>query len=197
MGPLETDVQTPDLRTAPLKMSTVVLSSLRAPATNKKNGPNPLVRDQMELVPNITHVFAPDQHLYLQYEVYDAAKGKNPAPLAANAQNGTAKDALAVAKPPKDSIRGLTSIEFLQGATKVYESKQVVANEVTAPDRKAVIFQIDLPLLPLKQGLYLCQVNVIDDVAGRFSFPRLPLLVRRAVPAPPTYEGHRATSRTR
>jgi len=175
-------------------MSSVVLSSLRTPATNKKNGPNPLVRDQMELVPNITHVFAPDQHLYLQYEVYDAAKGKNPAPALANVQSGTTKDAPAVAKPSKESIRVFTSIEFLQGATKVYESKQVVANEVTAPDRKAVIFQIDLPLLPLKPGLYLCQVNVIDDVAGSFSFPRFPLLIREAVPAPPSKVAHGATS---
>ncbi len=186
MGSYETDVQIPDLRKTPLKMSSVVLSSLRAPVTGKKNGANPLVRDQMELVPNITHVFAPDQHLYLQYEVYDAAKGKNPALAAAQSpnggQNGAAKDAPA-AKPPKDSIRVFTSIEFLQGATKIYESKPVVANEVTAPDRKAVIFQMDLPLQALKPGLYLCQVNVIDDVAGSFSFPRFPLLIREAASA--------------
>jgi len=186
MGSFETDVQIPDLRKAPLKMSSVVLSSLRAPVTGKKNGANPLVRDQMELVPNITHVFAPDQHLYLQYEVYDAAKGKNPAPAVVNGQtvgqSGTAKDAPPV-KPAKDSIRVFTSIEFLQGATKVYESKPVVANEVTAPDRKAVIFQMDLPLQALKPGLYLCQVNVIDDVAGSFSFPRFPLLIREPTPA--------------
>src|SRR6267143_2068963 len=99
IGSFETDVQIPDLRKAPLKISSVVLSSLRAPVTGKKSGANPLVRDQMELVPNITHVFAPDQHLYLQFEVYDAAKGKNPAPA-------------------KDSIRVFTSIEFLRGATK-------------------------------------------------------------------------------
>jgi VWFA-related protein len=187
MGSYETDVQIPDLRKTPLKMSSVVLSSLRAPVTGKKNGVNPLVRDQMELVPNITHVFAPDQHLYLQYEVYDAAKGKNPAPVAAQnhngGQNGTAAP---LAKPPKDSIRVFTSIEFLQGATKIYESKPVVANEVTAPDRKAVIFQMDLPLQALKPGLYICQVNVIDDVAGSFSFPRFPLLIREAVPTAPS-----------
>jgi VWFA-related protein len=186
MGSYETDVQIPDLRKTPLKMSSVVLSSLRAPVTGKKNGANPLVRDQMELVPNITHVFAPDQHLYLQYEVYEAVKGKNPAPAAAQnpnaGQNGTTKDG-PTAKPPKDSIRVFTSIEFLQGATKIYESKPVVANEVTAPDRKAVVFQMDLPLQALKPGLYLCQVNVIDDVAGSFSFPRFPLLIREAVPA--------------
>ena len=188
MGSFETDVQIPDLRKTPLKMSSVVLSSLRAPAANRKNGANPLVRDQMELVPNITHVFAPDQHLYLQYEVYDAAKGKNPAPLGANVQNRTAKDAPA-AKPAKDSIRVFTSIEFLQGATKIYESKPVVANEVTALDRKAVIFQMDLPLEALKPGLYLCQVNVIDDVAGSFSFPRLPLLIRESAPSKPAERG--------
>src|SRR6267154_616851 len=153
MGSFETDVQIPDLRKMPLKMSSVVLSNLRAPVTNKKNGANPLVRDQMELVPNITHVFAPDQHLYLQYEVYDAVKGKNPAPAATpslnadqkGGQNGAGKDVPTV-KAPKDSIRVFTSIEFLQGSTKIYESKPVVANEVTAPDRKAVIFQMDLPL---------------------------------------------------
>jgi VWFA-related protein len=188
IGSFETDVQIPDLRKAPLKMSSVVLSSLRAPVTNKKNGPNPLVRDQMQLVPNITHVFAPDQHLYLQYEVYDAAKGKNPAPAADSDQKGEqngATKATQATKPPKDSIRVFTSIEFLQGAAKIYESKPVVANEVTAPERKAVIFQMDLPLQALKPGLYLCQVNVIDDVAGSFSFPRFPLLIREAAaPAP-------------
>jgi len=192
IGSFETDVQIPDLRKAPLKMSSVVLSSLRAPATNKKNAANPLVRDQMELVPNITHVFAPDQHLYLQFEVYDAAKGKNPAPAAVigqkGEQNGDQNGATKAtsAKPAKDSIRVFTSIEFLRGATKIYESKPVVANEVTAPDRKAVIFQMDLPLQALKPGLYLCQVNVIDDVAGSFSFPRFPLLIREAVPATPS-----------
>ncbi|HXR33522.1 MAG TPA: VWA domain-containing protein [Verrucomicrobiae bacterium] len=187
MGSFETDVRIPDLRKSPMKMSSVVLSSLRVPATAKKTGVNPLVRDQMELVPNITHVFTPDQHLYLQYEVYDAAKGKNSAPAApapaATDQQEAAKSP-AAAKPARDSVRVLTSIEFIQGATKVYESKPFEANEVTAPDRKAVIFQMDLPLQSLKPGLYLCQVNVIDDVAGSFSFPRFPLLIREAVPHP-------------
>src|SRR5260370_448830 len=141
-------------------MSSVVLSTLRAPA-NKKNAANPLVRDQMELVPNITHVFAPDQHLYLQFEVYDAAKGKNPAPAAVigqkGEQNGDQNGATKAtsAKPAKDSIRVFTSIEFLRGATKIYESKPVVANEVAAPDSKAVIFQLDLPVPALQPGLYL------------------------------------------
>jgi hypothetical protein len=31
----------------------------------------------------------------------------------------------------------------------------------------------------LQPGNYICQVNVIDDVAGTFAFPRLALYVRR------------------
>jgi VWFA-related protein len=200
MGSFETDVQVPDLRKAPLRMSSVVLSSLRAPVTNapKKKGTNPLIQDRTQLVPNVTHVFTRDQHLYLQYEIYDAAKGKvavaaaaapaaaaQPVGGATGAGGGAAKAAPGVplSKETRESIHVLTSIEFLQGNVKVYESKQVAATEVTAPDRKAVVFQIDLPLQSLKPGLYVCQVNVIDDVAGNFAFPRWPILIKDAAPA--------------
>jgi VWFA-related protein len=181
MGTFETDVQIPDLRKVPLRMSSVVLASQRVPATGNKKGPHPLIQNQTELVPNITHVFTQDQHLYLQYEVYDAAHAMKSAPAATQAAgNNTPKE-----KAPRDAVRVLTSIEFLQGDAKVYESKQVVANEVTAPDRKAVIFQIDLPLQSLKPGFYTCQVNVVDDNAGNFAFPRWPILVKEAAPAAP------------
>src|SRR5439155_9866465 len=140
---------------------------------------HPLVQDQTELVPNITHVFTRDQHLYLQYEIYDPAKGKKAAtPGAAASASGGANT-----PPPKasrDAVRVLTSIEFLQGGAKVYESKPVVASEVNAPERKAVVFQIDLPLQSLKPGFYTCQVNVIDDVAGNFAFPRWAMLIKEA-----------------
>jgi hypothetical protein len=46
-------------------------------------------------------------------------------------------------------------------------------------DRKAAVFQLDVPLAQLKPGFYTCQVNVIDDVSGRFLFPRLAILVRQ------------------
>ncbi len=182
MGSFETDVQVPDLRKVPLKMSSVVLSSLRAPVTNapKKKGANPLIQDQTQLVPNVTHVFTRDQHLYLQYEIYDAARGKV---AVAPAATPAVAPAAPQSKETRESIHVLTSIEFLQGNVKVYESKQVAATEVTAPDRKAVVFQIDLPLQSLKAGLYVCQVNVIDDVAGNFAFPRWPILIKDAAPA--------------
>jgi VWFA-related protein len=191
MGTFETDVQVPDLRKVPLRSSSVVLSSLRVPATGKNKGNNPLVGDQTELVPNVTHVFTQDQHMYLQFEVYDAAKGKNAQPAAADAapaidsptgknQGGTDSSA----KNQRESIRVLTSVEFLQNNLKVYESKPIVATEVTIPQRKAVVFQLDLPLETLKPGFYTCQVNIIDDVSGNYAFPRWAMLIKDPVAAP-------------
>jgi len=191
MGTFETDVQIPDLRKVPLRSSSVVLSSLRVPATAKNKATNPLVGDQTELVPNVTHVFTQDQHLYLQFEVYDAAKGKSPA-TAAKAPAGPASDA-STPKSQGDTIRVLTSVQFMQGDAKVYESKPLIATEVNVPQRKAVEFQLDLPLQTLKPGFYTCQVNIIDDVAGSYAFPRWAMLVKEpatAAPAPtPTGSG--------
>ena len=169
MGSFETDVRIPDLRKAPLRMSSVVLSSQRVPVAQKKqSGFQPLITEQTQLVPSVTHVFRQDQKLYLQYEVYDAARAK-----AAEAKGGDAKNG-------HPTVRVLTSIEFLQGDLKVYETKPIVAKEITAPDRKAVIFQMEIPLEGLKPGFYTCQVNIIDDVAGNYAFPRWPILVKPA-----------------
>ena len=174
LGSFETDVTIPDLRKAPLKMSSIMLASQRAPATPKKNNPNPLIREGQELVPNITHVFTPDQHLYMQYEVYDPAKEKRDLSVA-NAQGQQQK-------LPKNSVHVLTNVEFLQGNAKVYDTPLVEAREINAPERKAAVFQLDVPLSQLRPGLYTCQVNVIDDAGGSFSFPRLAILVKAPTP---------------
>jgi hypothetical protein len=114
--------------------------------------------------------------------VYDAARAKKSASPAASDESAGGTTNPPQQKAPRDAVRVLTSIEFLQGNAKVYESKEVVASEVTAPDRKAVIFQIDLPLQSLKPGFYTCQVNVVDDNAGNFAFPRWPILVKESIP---------------
>jgi len=195
MGTFETDVQIPDLRKVPLRSSSVVLSSLRVPATGKNKAMNPLVGDQTELVPNVTHVFTQDQHLYLQFEVYDAAKGKalkdpksNDSTAAKPATGATPARATTdqpTAKPQVETIRVLTSVQFMQNNVKVYESKPIIATEVNVPQRKAVEFQLDLPLQTLKPGFYTCQVNIIDDVAGNYVFPRWAMLIKEPTGAPP------------
>ena len=177
MGSFETDINVPDLRKAPVKLSSVVLASQRIPNTNKKDA-SPLVRDGVELVPNLPHVFREDQHLYFLYEVYD------PKHAAASTQDASAKPAK-VAKGAAAPVRVLTSIEFLNGNTKVYETPLVEAKDINTPSRDAVSFQFDVPLTQFKPGLYTCQINVIDDAGGSFTFPRTALLIRDADNTPP------------
>jgi len=170
MGSFETDIQVPDLKKIPLKLSSVVLASQRTPNA-VKNSNNLLVRDGLEWVPNVAHVFRQDQHLYFLYEVYDPTKQKGAAEPAAAPGQG---------KREGGSVHVLTSIEFLNGGTKVYETPLVTANAINVPERDAVAFQFDVPLAQLKPGTYVCQVNVIDDAGGSFSFPRMALKVMAA-----------------
>jgi VWFA-related protein len=168
MGSFETDLQVPDLKKSPLKLSSIVLSSQRVPSTAKK-AVSPLVRDGVEWIPNVPHVFRQDQHLYFLYEVYDPAK-----------QKGTPEPASSPGLTRRESgpVRVLTSIEFLSGGVKVYETPLVEAGTINIPERSAVAFQFDVPLTQLKPGTYVCQVNVIDDAGGSFSFPRMAMRIQ-------------------
>jgi VWFA-related protein len=177
MGSFETDINLPDLKKFPLKLSSVVLSSQRV-AAGKKDESNPLSNGGFTWVPNVAHVFRTDQHLYLLYEVYDPASVR---PAGSATKPAAAPAAPTAAKP---GMQVLTSIEFLQGTTKVFETPLVEANTLNAPARGAVAFAFDVPLDQLTAGLYICQVNVIDDTGGSFSFPRQALLVRAAAPPP-------------
>ena len=168
MGSFETDLQVPDLKKIPLKLSSIVLSSQRVPDTAKKTV-NPLVRDGVEWIPNVAHVFRQDQHLYFLYEVYDPAKQKD-APEPASSPGLTRREG--------GPVRVLTSIEFLSGGVKVYETPLVEAKAINIPERGAVAFQFDVPLTQLKPGTYVCQINVIDDAGGSFSFPRMAMRVQ-------------------
>ena len=60
----------------------------------------------------------------------------------------------------------------------------MLAQEITAPERKAVVFQMEIPLDSLKPGFYTCQINVIDDVAGNYAFPRWPILIKTVAATP-------------
>ncbi|HEX7158930.1 MAG TPA: VWA domain-containing protein, partial [Edaphobacter sp.] len=155
LGSFETDLQVPDMKKAPLKLSSIVLASQQTPNASKKIANNPLVRDGVAWIPNVPHVFRQDQHLYLMYEVYDPARVKTDGPAPAPSPGLTRR--------PTGAVRVLTSIEFLSGGVKVYETPLVEANAINTPERGAVAFQFDVPLSKLKPGTYIAQVNVIDD----------------------------------
>jgi len=162
MGSFEADVTIPDLKSQPLKMSSVVLSSQLQPAKKSKYT-DPLVRDGSEIIPSVTHVFSSSQHLYLYYEVYDPGQGNR------------GKDKTQT----ESGVRLLTNVAFFQGRVKAFETPIVESKAINEASRKATVFQLDVPLDQLKPGFYTCQVNVIDDAAGKFLFPRLALLVRQ------------------
>ena len=170
MASFETDIEVPELKAMPLKMSSVVLAS-QIETVKKTANLNPLVHDGSEIIPNITHVFSATQHLLLYYEVYDPARPA-VADSARGAESGRDKD-------NKTGIRLLTNVAFFQGRAKAYESSLVELTELNARERKAAVFQLDVPLTSLKPGFYTCQVNVIDDAGGHFLFPRLALLIRQ------------------
>ena len=163
LGSFETDFTIPDLRKASLKMSSVVVASQRV-ASSQKKSQNPLVHEGAELVPNIAHVFAPNQPMLFYYEVYDPAK--------------------AAKGETKDSVHVLTSLQFFRGKVKVYETPVVEAADLNRPERRAAAFSLEVPASQLQPGWYTCQVNAIDDAGGQFAFPRLPVLVRAAAAAP-------------
>lgn len=152
-GSYEAPVRVPQLAQQPLKVSSVVLST-QLQAAPKGKTDNPLVRDGVQLLPNLTHVVAHDQKLFFYYEVYD--------PAAAEGRGSEVR----------------TSLAFYRGKVKVMETPVVLRSAPDATDRKAVLFQFELPAGSFKPGLYTCQVNVIDEVSGQFAFPRFEMLVR-------------------
>lgn len=167
MSSFEADILLPDMKKAPLKISSIVLASLRQPSKKE----SPLVRGGQEYVPNISHVFRQDQHMYLLYEVYAPSREKP----AENQPIG------APAKRTKPGINLLSSLELLQGSTKAYETSLVQFKSINVEGRDAVAIELDVPLAGLKSGPYLCQLNVIDDAGGSFVFPRFAVLVREPV----------------
>jgi VWFA-related protein len=153
IGSFEAPVIVPDLKAAPLKVSSVVLSTQVQPAAARRTD-NPLVRDGVQLLPNLTHVVGRDQKLLFYYEVYDPTTTEGSAP----------------------QIR--TSLAFYRGKVKAFETPVVERNAVDAPERGAALFRFEVPADALPPGLYTCQINIIDAAAGKFVFPRLALMVR-------------------
>ena len=153
MGTYESAITVPELKKEPMKLSSIVIGTQMEQAAKGKTD-NPLVRDGVQLVPNLTHVVGRDQKLYFYYEVYDPAE--------------------AAGSPPQ--LR--TSLAFYRGKVKVYETPVVERTTIDVPERHAALFQFEVPPDAFTPGLYTCQINVIDTVAGHFAFPRVMLFVK-------------------
>ncbi|OFW03853.1 MAG: hypothetical protein A3H96_06645 [Acidobacteria bacterium RIFCSPLOWO2_02_FULL_67_36] len=153
MGTFEAPITVPQLKQASMKVSSVVLST-QLQAAPKGKTDNPLVRDGVQLLPNLTHVVGKDQKLFFYYEVYEPGTADGGAP----------------------QLR--TSLAFYRGRVKVLETPIVERTQIDVPERKAALFQFELPAGSFQPGLYTCQINIIDTVASKFDFPRLVFFVR-------------------
>jgi VWFA-related protein len=152
-GSFEAEITVPDLRAATVKLSSVVVGTQLQPDA-RRDARNPLSHDGSQLLPSVTHVVSTRQTLYFYYEVYDPGRTAS------------------------GEARLQTTISFFRGKVRQYETPPAELTRLAAADRRAAIFQFSVPPGSLKPGFYVCQVNVIDDVAGTFAFPRLALLVR-------------------
>jgi hypothetical protein len=153
MGTFETAVLVPELTRAPVKVSSIVMSTQLQHGPPARKTLSPLVHDNLEIIPNLTHVVTQDQKLYFYYEVYEPAMTENQPQLR-------------------------TNLTFYRGKVKVYETPIVERTSLDAPDRNAAIFEFEVDAKTFTPGLYTCQVNVVDATAGQFSFSRLDLYVR-------------------
>jgi VWFA-related protein len=150
IGSFEAPIFVPQLNDATMKVSSVVMST----QVQKRDGrsDNPLVRDGVQLLPNLTRAVARNQKMYFYYEVYDPAV--------------TAQAA---------DVR--TSLAFYRGNVKVFETPMVERTMVDEPNRRAVVFQFEVPAEQFKPGTYTCQINIIDGNASTVAFPRLQFAV--------------------
>ena len=126
----------------------MVLSTQLQPQAARGRTDNPLVRDGMQIVPNVTHVVGRNQKLFFYFEVYEPAVA--------------------------DAVPDLrASLAFYRGKVKVLETPVVERAALDAPDRKAALFRLEVPADAFKPGLYTCQVNIIDAAAGQVRVPEV------------------------
>ena len=128
-----------------MKVSSVVMSTQVQKAAAGRTD-NPLVRDGVQLLPNLTRAVGRNQKVYFYYEVYDPAVAEQIADLR-------------------------TSLAFYRGGVKVFETPVVERTTIDEPNRRAVVFQFEVPAEQFTPGTYTCQINIIDSIASTVAFP--------------------------
>ncbi len=167
MGTFETKFVVPDLTMSlnGLRTSSVVWGAQRQPVNSaianagvrkKDMSADPLIQDGQKLVPSVTRVFRKDQNLYVYLEIYDPAS------------NPTDK------RPDVDAV-----LTFYRGNRKAFESSPVHLSQLASGRTGTLPVQFQVPLSKLTAGKYTCQVNLIDQQAKKFAFPRTEMVLLR------------------
>ena len=142
----------PELKGAAVTVSSSVLST-QLQAAGRGRTDSPLIRDGVQIVPNVTHVVSNDQKLYFYYEVYEPGEIEGGPQLK-------------------------TSLAFYRGKVKVFETPPVERPTLDIAERKAAVFRFEIPAGSFTPGLYTCQINIVDAAAATFVFPRVAFYVK-------------------
>jgi len=126
----------------------------RADGNDKRMAAHPLVREGQKIVPSITRVFRRDQTLYAYAELYDPSR------------DGT-----------EDSPSVAASVGCYGGGQLAAESQPVATRRLLSGRPGAVGIELALPLSSLAPGNYVCQYNVMDQVAQSFAQRRVPVVI--------------------
>ena len=152
VGSFEAPIIVPPLNDSKvMKVSSVVMSTQVQKAAAGRTD-NPLVRDGVQLLPNLTRAVGRNQKVYFYYEVYDPAVTDQSPDLR-------------------------TSLAFYRGGVKVFETPMATRTMIDEPNRRAVVFQFEVPAEQFKPGAYTCQINIVDAIASTVAFPRLGFVV--------------------
>jgi VWFA-related protein len=151
IGSFEAQIVVPQMNPKSIKVSSVVMSTQVQKAASGRTD-NPLVRDGVQLLPNLTRAVGRNQKVYFYYEVYDPALTEQSPDLR-------------------------TSLAFYRGGVKVFETPVVTRTAIDEPNRRAVVFQFEVPAEQFPPGAYTCQINIIDSIASAVAFPRLSFVV--------------------
>ena len=153
IGSFEASVIVPELKQAPVKVSSVVLSTQLQPLASAGG---PTIRS-----------------------CATACRSSRTSPTSSGATRSCSSISRSTSRRRRRRRPDLrASLAFYRGKIKVLETPIVERTALDAPDRKAAIFRLEVPADAFKPGLYTCQINIIDAAAGKFAFPRLALLVR-------------------
>ncbi len=164
LGTFETKFKVPDVSSEQqyLRTSSVVWGSQRVPlaeavgtAENKKAlaKSHPLVREGEKLIPTVTKAVRSGQDLYVLVEVYEPGE-----------KTGRTFEIEA-------------GVSLYGGKGKVLETSPVVVTARADTKSLSVPIELRVPLENVAEGSYVCQLSIVDKIAGKFAFSRTPLVI--------------------
>jgi VWFA-related protein len=144
-----------------IPISSVVLSSQRVDLkdalftakdkTQSAQIANPLVQDNLKLIPSVTRVFSKARDMYIYLQAYEPA-AQTAQPLVA-------------------------FVTFYRGQVKAFETPPLPVTESLNNRLKTVPLRFSLALDKLPAGKYDCQVTVIDPTNQKASFWQAPVML--------------------